>query len=149
MNVSHQPELTVSLLPSYLALGRPLLLLFLGGGEEEEEEEQEEQEAWGRREARAALEEVRATAAAAGAQRGGEGAGGGAQPYLPCWIHLLADHRWGPPAAPFYDFLAAMDHEAPEFARPSAPRAKTGETGGGRGEEGAWGGLLLLRSTLS
>ncbi|XP_059904976.1 thioredoxin domain-containing protein 16 [Gadus macrocephalus] len=185
----HQmPELTVANLPSYLALGRPLLLLFVGSEEEEEEEDE-----WARRETQAVLREVRAAA-------GGRGEGG-AEGYLPCWIHLgrtpagasvlrtylgslpplpalvlsqlpsgelyhypshgpivarsvlhwlegirdgtepptgtMGDDGWRP-AAPLYDFLSVMDHEAPGYARPSSPRAKTGdgEEGGGREEGG-------------
>ena len=70
-----QPELTVANLPSYLALGRPLLLLFVGSEEEEEEDDE-----WARRETQAVLREVRAAA--------GGGGEGGAEGYLPCWIHL-------------------------------------------------------------
>ncbi|CAL8309083.1 unnamed protein product [Merluccius merluccius] len=200
--LQEMPELTVENLPSYLGLGRPLLLLFVG--EEDEEDE------WGRRETRAALQEVRAAA-----QRGREGergGDGGADRYLPCWIHLrrtpagvavlrsflgslpplpalvltrrpggalyhypphgpmaasalrrwlrrvedgsepptgsMVADRWAP-VVPFYDFLSFMDQEAPEYARPSASRSKTGERerkgrgrreGGGGGEGEAEGG---------
>ncbi|CAL8283480.1 unnamed protein product [Gadus morhua 'NCC'] len=46
------PELTVANLPSYLALGRPLLLLFVGSEEEEEDDDE-----WARRETQAVLRE--------------------------------------------------------------------------------------------
>ncbi|KAM4602145.1 thioredoxin domain-containing protein 16 [Polymixia lowei] len=63
------PELTVENLPSYLALGKPLLLLFVG----EEEDER------GRRENEAVLEEMRGVV-----ERGASET----ERSLACWIHL-------------------------------------------------------------
>lgn len=58
------PELTVENLPSFLSLGKALLLLFVG----------EEEDEIGRRQNQALVEEIRGV--------------GKPEQYLPCWIHL-------------------------------------------------------------
>ncbi|KAM9836084.1 thioredoxin domain-containing protein 16 [Aulostomus maculatus] len=63
------PELTVENLPSFLSLGKALLLLFVG----------EEEDEIGRRQNKALLEEMRGVV---------ELGGGRMERYLPCWIHL-------------------------------------------------------------
>ena len=50
----------------------------------------------------------------------------------------MGEDGWRP-AAPLYDFLSVMDHEAPGYARPSSPRVKTGEGEEGGGREGGGG----------
>lgn len=64
-----QPELTVENLPSFLSLGKALLLLFVG----------EEEDEIGRRQNQELLEEMRRVVEVGGAR---------AEPYLACWIHL-------------------------------------------------------------
>ncbi|XP_036398378.1 thioredoxin domain-containing protein 16 [Megalops cyprinoides] len=66
------PELTVENLPSYLELGKPLLLLFVGDEGDEEEEEEE-----GARQYEAVRGELRSLQGT-----------GRLDSYLPCWIHL-------------------------------------------------------------
>ncbi|XP_029924672.1 thioredoxin domain-containing protein 16 [Myripristis murdjan] len=63
------PELTVENLPSFLSLGKALLLLFVG----------EEEDEWGRRENEAVVEEIRGVV---------ESEGSRTERYLACWIHL-------------------------------------------------------------
>ncbi|XP_036071549.1 thioredoxin domain-containing protein 16 isoform X2 [Oryzias melastigma] len=63
------PELTVENLPSFLSLGKALLLLFVG----------EEEDEIGRRQNQELLEEMRRVVEVGGAR---------AEPYLACWIHL-------------------------------------------------------------
>ncbi|KAI3366068.1 hypothetical protein L3Q82_009884, partial [Scortum barcoo] len=63
------PELTVENLPSFLSLGKALLLLFVG----------EEEDEIGRRQNQALLEEMRGVV---------ELGGGRMERYLACWIHL-------------------------------------------------------------
>ncbi|XP_042369210.1 thioredoxin domain-containing protein 16 [Plectropomus leopardus] len=63
------PELTVENLPSFLALGKALLLLFVG----------EEEDEIGQRQNQALVEEIRGVL---------ELGGGRMEPYLTCWIHL-------------------------------------------------------------
>lgn len=64
-----QPELTVENLPSFLTLGKALLLLFVG----------EEEDEIGRRQNKALVEEMRGVV-----EFGGERM----ERYLACWIHL-------------------------------------------------------------
>uniref|UniRef100_UPI0037E7B100 thioredoxin domain-containing protein 16 n=1 Tax=Semicossyphus pulcher TaxID=241346 RepID=UPI0037E7B100 len=63
------PELTVENLPSFLSLGKALLLLFVG----------EEEDEIGRRQNQALVEEMRGVVKLGG---------GRMERYLPCWIHL-------------------------------------------------------------
>ncbi|XP_035533559.1 thioredoxin domain-containing protein 16 [Morone saxatilis] len=63
------PELTVENLPSFLSLGKALLLLFVG----------EEEDEIGRRQNQALVEEMRGLV---------ESGGGRMERYLACWIHL-------------------------------------------------------------
>ncbi|KAM9327633.1 thioredoxin domain-containing protein 16 [Pholidichthys leucotaenia] len=63
------PELTVENLPSFLSLGKALLLLFVG----------EEEDEFGWRQNRALVEEMRRVV---------ESGAGRMEPYLACWIHL-------------------------------------------------------------
>lgn len=63
------PELTVENLPSFLSLGKALLLLFVG----------EEEDEIGRRQNRALVEEMRGLVTLGGERM---------KRYLPCWIHL-------------------------------------------------------------
>ncbi|XP_034007082.1 thioredoxin domain-containing protein 16 [Trematomus bernacchii] len=63
------PELTVENLPSFLSLGKALLLLFVG----------EEEDEIGRRQNQALVEEMRGVV---------EVGGGRMEQYLACWIHL-------------------------------------------------------------
>lgn len=67
-----QPELTVDNLPSFLSLGKALLLLFVGKEEDE----------IGRRQNQALVEEMR------GVVELGEGT---MERYLACWIHLFVN----------------------------------------------------------
>lgn len=68
-----QPELTVANLPSFLSLGKALLILFVG----------EEEDEIGLRQNRALVEEMRRLV-----ETGGEGV----DRYVACWIHLYV-HR--------------------------------------------------------
>ncbi|KAF1371668.1 hypothetical protein PFLUV_G00270840 [Perca fluviatilis] len=63
------PELTVENLPSFLSLGKALLLLFVG----------EEEDEFGRRQNQALVEEMRGVVELGGRRM---------EPYLACWIHL-------------------------------------------------------------
>jgi len=67
--LSLQPELTVENLPSFLSLGKGLLLLFVG----------EEEDEMASRRNQALLEEMRGLVELGGRQ---------VEPYLVCWIHL-------------------------------------------------------------
>uniref|UniRef100_A0A096LWJ1 Thioredoxin domain containing 16 n=1 Tax=Poecilia formosa TaxID=48698 RepID=A0A096LWJ1_POEFO len=63
------PELTVENLPSFLSLGKALLLLFVG----------EEEDEIGRRQNQALVDQMRGVSERGGARM---------ERYLPCWIHL-------------------------------------------------------------
>ncbi|XP_014909298.1 thioredoxin domain-containing protein 16 isoform X1 [Poecilia latipinna] len=63
------PELTVENLPSFLSLGKALLLLFVG----------EEEDEIGRRQNQALVDQMRGVSEQGGARM---------ERYLPCWIHL-------------------------------------------------------------
>ncbi|KAF3857385.1 hypothetical protein F7725_009244 [Dissostichus mawsoni] len=67
------PELTVENLPSFLSLGKALLLLFVG----------EEEDEIGRRQNQALVEEMRGVV---------EVGGGRMEQYLACWIHLYGPY---------------------------------------------------------
>lgn len=68
-SVLFQPELTVENLPSFLSLGKALLLLFVG----------EEEDEIGRRQNQVLVEEMRGVV---------ESGRGRMEQYLACWIHL-------------------------------------------------------------
>lgn len=68
-----QPELTVENLPTFLSLGKALLLLFVG----------EEEDEIGERQNKALVGELRKVVELGGQRM---------EKYLPCWIHLYDNH---------------------------------------------------------